>query len=366
MLSSDQPVGDGTGERTAQPNPWKKARLPSLTPSITAEQALTDIVLSCADHLRGNERCVLERSHEEGVHQMRVAVRRLRSCVTLYERFIPEEQHIYLSGELKWLIGELGPARDWDVFAGEVLSQVIREMPEEERLDALSRRVEQQRDEAYVRAQAAVGSQRYVGLVLLLTSWAEGRGWRGPGERQHPAAMVKASGVARDLLHGIYEGLAAAGSNFENLDPEERHKVRIHLKQLRYATEFFSTLYSKRKVTPYLSAMKSLQDQLGVSNDVEVARKLLKRAVKGTRGKERADLSYAAGLVIGWHSHIGGDRERELVAAWQHLVVRPRYWEPVAGPTAGAAVDAGAAAPEAAEAASQPEALPDAGTARPA
>lgn len=363
MLSSDQPVEDGSGERTAQPHPWKKARLPSLTPSITAEQALTDIVLSCADHLRGNERCVLERSHEEGVHQMRVAVRRLRSCVRLYERFIPEEQQIYLSGELKWLIGELGPARDWDVFAGEVLSQVIREMPEEERLDALSGRVEQLRDEAYVRAQAAVGSQRYIGLVLLLTSWAEGRGWRGPGERQHPAAMVKASGVARDLLHGIYEGLAAAGSNFESLDPEERHKVRIHLKQLRYATEFFSTLYSKRKVTPYLSAMKSLQDQLGVSNDVEVARKLLKRAVKGTRGRERADLSYAAGLVIGWHSHIGGDRERELVAAWQHLVVRPRYWEPVAGLTAGTAVDAGAAPPEAAEAPSQAEALSDSGAA---
>jgi CHAD domain-containing protein len=368
MQTGDPPAGDRTGERTAQRNPWQKARLPSLAPSTTAEEALADIVLSCADHLRGNERCVLERSHEEGIHQMRVAVRRLRSCVRLYERFIPEEQQIYLSGELKWLIKELGPARDWDVFFGEIMSPVVRQMPGEERLEALSQRVEQLRDEAYAQAQAAVGSQRYIGLVLLLTSWAEGRGWHGPSQREHPMAMVKASEVAHDLLHDIYEGVSAAGANFETLNPKERHEVRIHLKQLRYATEFFSTLYAKRKVTPYLSAMKTLQDQLGANNDVDVARKLLKRAVKGTRGKERAGLAYAAGLVIGWHSHIGDDRERELVAAWQRFVARPPYWEPTAapGPTA-AALNVGEAAPEAIEAAEEQKAFPPAaiGTAAP-
>jgi CHAD domain-containing protein len=363
MVTGEPPAGDGPGEGTAQRNPWRKSRLPSLAPSTTAEEALADIVLSCADHLRGNQRCVLERSHEEGIHQMRVAVRRLRSCVSLYERFIPEEQQAYLSGELKWLIKELGPARDWDVFVGEIMSPVVRQMPGEERLEALSQRVEQLRDEAYARAQAAVGSHRYIGLVLLLTSWAEGRGWRGPAQNEHPMSMVKASEVAHDLLRGIYEGVTAAGANFEHLNPRERHKVRIHLKQLRYATEFFSTLYSKRKVTPYLSAMKSLQDQLGASNDVDVARKLLQRAVKGTRGKERASLSYAAGIVIGWHSHIGDDRERELVAAWQRLVARPPYWEPAAAPgPVTAAPDVGKAAAEAPEAAEEQEAVPPAAT----
>ena len=61
--------------------PWRKARLPVLAPSTTAEEALADIVIACVEHLRGNEGCVLAREHEEGIHQMRVATRRLRSCL---------------------------------------------------------------------------------------------------------------------------------------------------------------------------------------------------------------------------------------------------------------------------------------------
>ncbi len=330
-MSTSEIPGEGEASgRSAPKSAWQKARLPSLTPLSTAEEALADIVIGGVEHLRGNERCVLARSHEEGIHQMRVAVRRLRSCIALYQRFIPEEQRIYMNGELKWLIGELGPARDWDVFAGQIMAPVLRQLPNEERVEALSRHVERHRDDAYARAQAAVGAQRYIGLVLLLSSWAEGRGWHEGDDSGTTAAIkIKASEIAHHLLHDIYEGMLGAGAGFEELNSEERHKVRIQLKQLRYATEFFSSLYPKRRVTPYLTAMKSLQDQLGTNNDIDVARKLLKRVVKGTRGKERSNLAYAAGLVVGWHSHVGDGREKEVIDAWQRLVAREPYWEPV-------------------------------------
>lgn len=347
-MSTSEIAGQGEPSgRSAPGSAWQKARLPSLTPLSTAEEALADIVLGGVEHLRGNERCVLARSHEEGIHQMRVAVRRLRSCIALYHRFIPEEQRIYMNGELKWLIGELGPARDWDVFAGQIMSPVVRQLPNEDRVEALSRHVERHRDDAYSRAQAAVGAQRYIGLVLLLSSWAEGRGWREAGDSETTAAIeVKASEIAHHLLHDTYERMLAAGAGFEQLDAEDRHKVRIQLKQLRYATEFFATLYPKRKVTPYLSAMKSLQDQLGTSNDVDVARKLLKRVVKGTRGKERSNLAYAAGLVVGWHSHVGDGREKEVIEAWQRFIGREPYWEPLTNkPSATPASGAGQTEP---------------------
>ena len=157
---------------------WQKAELPELTPSTTAEVALTEIILGCVEHLRGNEACVLSREHEEGIHQMRVATRRLRSCLALYGKFIPSEQLDHITGELKWLIGELGPARDWDVFVADGFTPVTKQLEAEDRLTELGEQIERLRDEAYVRAQAAVGSQRYLGLVLLLHSWAEGRGWR--------------------------------------------------------------------------------------------------------------------------------------------------------------------------------------------
>jgi triphosphatase len=166
---------------------------------------------------------------------------------------------------------------------------VAKQIDDEDRLTALRHHIERQRDEAYARARAAVGSQRYLGLVLLLNSWAEGRGWRDSRNGEHSAELqTKVRDMARELLRQIHEQLLATGADFEHLDPEQRHKVRIELKKLRYATEFFSSLYPKPKVTPYLAAMKTLQDDLGTSNDIDVARKLLKRVLKQTGGKERA------------------------------------------------------------------------------
>jgi CHAD domain-containing protein len=338
MLQTNGQTSDNAGVPRDKPKVgWRKAKLPALDSSTTAEAALTEIILGCVEHLRGNEACVLAREHEEGIHQMRVATRRLRSCLALYDQFIPVEQRHYISGELKWLIGELGPARDWDVFVADVFAPVAKQVEGEDRLTALRHHIERQRDGAYAHAQAAAGSQRYLGLVLLLTSWAEGRGWRDSGNDEHSAGLqTKAADVAHELLHQIHEQLLATGADFEHLDPEQRHKVRIQLKKLRYATEFFSSLYPKPKVTPYLAAMKTLQDDLGTSNDVDVARKLLKRVLKQTGGKERARLSYAAGMVVGWHSHVGNGQEPELIRAWNRFAARTPYWEAA---TAGPAED---------------------------
>jgi CHAD domain-containing protein len=329
MLTSNQASEDAGAPENRPKAGWRKAELPELTPSTTAEVALTEIILGCVEHMRGNEACVLNRDHEEGIHQMRVATRRLRSCLALFGKFIPGEQLDYITGELKWLIGELGPARDWDVFVAEGFGPVAEQLEDDGRLAALGTQIEHLRDEAYVRAQAAVGSPRYVGLVLLLNSWAEGRGWRDPasGAEISDEMQANASDIAHELLHDRYEQLLSVGADFEQLDAEHRHKVRIQLKKLRYATEFFSSLYPEAKVAPYLGDMKALQDDLGASNDVEVARKLLKRVLKQVRGKQRARLSYAAGLVVGWHSHIGDGREQQVIEAWRRFSAQSPYWE---------------------------------------
>ncbi|MFO1120423.1 MAG: hypothetical protein U1E38_10160 [Rhodospirillales bacterium] len=104
--------------------------------------------------------------------------------------------------------------------------------------------------------------------------------------------------------------------------------------------------------------MKSLQDQLGASNDVEVARKLLQRVVKKSRGKERARLAYAAGMVVGWHSHIGGGREEQQVEAWRRLAARPPYWEPATAAAKAAASDSAAGEAASPAAAAPPPADP--------
>ena len=66
-------------------------------------------------HIAANEPAV-RRSDPEGVHQMRVGLRRLRGAMALFKRLLGDKQSERIKSELKWLTGELAPARDLDVY----------------------------------------------------------------------------------------------------------------------------------------------------------------------------------------------------------------------------------------------------------
>jgi Uncharacterized conserved protein len=339
---------------------WQKAQPPRFTPSTSADAALATIVLLGVEHMRGNEACVMARDHVEGVHQLRVAVRRLRSCLSLFKAYIPPPQSSHLNGELKWLIGQLGPARDWDVFVDDILRPVRKQIPDEARLDELAQRVDEHRDAAYAHAQRGIGDHRYLGLVMLLDAWADGRRWREYLPASVAAAMQRpVIQLANQMLHEHYESVTAAGEGFVDLVPEDRHSLRIQIKKLRYASEFFASLYPKRKVVPFMAMLKELQDDLGAGNDIEVARTLLRKVTRPLGGREKTRLSYAAGLVVGWHSHVTGVREARLVTAWEQFVARPPFWQVPTPP-----VEAEATPPEA-TAATDEVALEDAGAPAP-
>jgi CHAD domain-containing protein len=318
---------DGPSEERAR-SQWRKARATVIRPRATAEDALARIVHDGVEHLRANEACVLARAHDEGIHQMRVAVRRLRSSLSLYQDMLPADQRAYLGAELRWLIGELGPARDWDVFLAETLPPVLVQFPDEKRLIELKQRAEAERDAGYERAQAALDSHRYTGLVMLLGAWADGRRWNDQVDRAPPEELRRpAVEVASRLIDEHYRAVLTAGEHFADLGAEDRHRLRIRIKKLRYAAEFFGSLYRKRRVTPYLEVLKTLQDRLGSENDVAVARRLLLRTSKARRGKERGRLSYAAGLVVGWHGHVADGREERLRVIWDRFIARPPFWD---------------------------------------
>jgi len=327
MLDISGASGDMAHRVRGISSSWKKARLPVFTAEATAAEALAEIVLSGINHLRGNEACVLARAHVEGVHQMRVATRRLRSCLTVYRELLPAEERRHLNRELKWLIGELGPARDWDVFLAEVLGPVIDDLPDDGKLGLLRSRAEEQRDRAYERAQAAIRSERYVGLALLLSAWARGHRWHEHASDDGPPELfVSATVFARNVIDERYQEVLRIGEGFESLSEEKRHDVRIQIKKLRYAVEFFASLYPRKGTANHLAALKKLQDGLGASNDLTVAHTLLAGAIKSARRKDKERLSYAAGIVIGWHSHVSGGRQKDVTALWQGFCDSKPFW----------------------------------------
>jgi len=306
---------------------WRKAIPLVLDPTAPADEALARMIINGVDHLNANEACALARAHIEGIHQMRVALRRLRSAFAIFKRALPGELTVELTPELKWLIGELGPARDWDVFITDVLEPMSRWQADDPGLGLLREEAVKRQDEAYARAHEAIRSTRYTRLLLRLVAGAEGRAWRAQPVSDETVDLYGPTlTFANRLIDRRHHRLLKAGKHFEQLTDEERHRLRIRVKKLRYAVEFFQSIYPRKKVTTYRDALVALQDDLGGLNDLAVARELLGRITAAAEGDNVEQLHAASGMVIGWHAHVAQDRLKGVNKAWKRFTALKPFW----------------------------------------
>ncbi|RQS55646.1 CYTH and CHAD domain-containing protein [Burkholderia sp. Bp8986] len=264
----------GYGLLVAEHQPAVKARPVQLKKHDSIEDAFCRIVRNCLDQIRANERGVESGHDPSSVHQMRVGLRRLRSALDLFAKVIPA--YPGLDDELRWIAGELGAARDWEVLAGATLDHAgTNGNPDEirsvrnacKRIAAINRQ----------RAASAVGSVRYTRLALQLASWVNRKGWRdGMPDERRDAIMQPASPFAHEVLRRRHRKLIKRGKRLADLDDHRRHRARIAAKKVRYATEFFASLCRKQAVRSYVDALSELQDDLGWRNDAVVAEQFLK------------------------------------------------------------------------------------------
>ena len=92
---------------------------------MTASAALRRIARSCTEQIVQNEPAVLA-GLPDGIHQMRVGVRRLRAILSAFAPLLPENEYHWFSDELRWLGGVLGLARNLDVFADSFVAPAIK------------------------------------------------------------------------------------------------------------------------------------------------------------------------------------------------------------------------------------------------
>jgi CHAD domain-containing protein len=269
---------------------------------------------------------VLEGRLVEGVHQMRVAMRRLRSALSLFRKVLPESQDRWIRDETKWLAAILGEARDWDVFLAETVPPAVEMFPEQVGFERLRTLAEAERAEAYARMLAALRSERYAVLLVELRAWLEASGWR---EQQVSAdsadLFVPIGHVAGRLIEARRRKALKRGPDLGELNPPQRHEARKDVKKLRYAFEFFHNLYSGKKAKRFAQDLMRLQEGLGRLNDVETARRLLARLAEREEGRQ-SDAVMAAGLVIGWHAGLAERRLGRLDKAWARLRDQKPFW----------------------------------------
>lgn len=304
------------GRPTAEP---VRAESVPLDPSLTVEGAFRLIAEGCVEHLRGNEECAAEGIDPAGVHQMRVASRRLRSAIRLFHPVLPAAWAKTLSPELAWLADELTDAREWDVFLAETLRPLRTALPEDRSLRLLEDRAGRARELAYGRVRGAVGGPRYTRLLLDAAEALSGDPWRLPGGAE-PATEFAAA--ALDERHRDVRRL---GKKLRKLDERRLHRLRIRIKRLRYAVEFFGSLFRPKPVRRFAKATRDLQDLLGHLQDVAVTQPRLAALADADPARAR-ELVHAAGTVAGWQASLRRETRAQLLAEWDSFERRKAFW----------------------------------------
>ena len=280
---------------------------PNLKAGMSTGRAFTLIGRACLRHMVANVPATISRD-AEALHQMRVALRRLRAAISLFSAVVSDDRINTIKSELRWLARECGPARDLDTLIIEVLKPLRKQNPNEPGLVSISKMFDRKRLKSYQQASEAVQSARFRALVLDAAEWIEA----GPWSTSEDALMrarreIPIEIYAAEQLSQRRKRIRRRGAKISDLTPEQLHRLRIQVKKARYAAEFFSGVYQgKNRRSGYKkirSSLTQLQNCLGGINDI-VTRKalfadIIATPARGLTAEQNRHRAFAAGLIIG-------------------------------------------------------------------
>ena len=287
-----------------------KASAVNLDRKTDVGSAFREIFRGCLRQLQGNVQGLLDREADcEYLHQMRIGLRRMRCALGMFSPAFGKAAFSELIPELRWLGGELGPARSWDVFVLETLPPVREALSSQCDFRELELASEALRMKSKERAVEAVASHRFQSLLLKLGAALSRESWP-----QEPSVPI--FDFANRILEKRFRNFERSGKHVGSFDAAGLHALRISGKKLRYAAEFFSALYPGHAARGFLRDMAAIQDALGAINDAATTNRLLDALPE--RGASR--------LVRGWvccdarhrASQIDRKRFKTLTPFWKN------------------------------------------------
>jgi CHAD domain-containing protein len=301
-----------------------KASAPPLSNEMSVSDAFAAVAWENLRQVQANEAGTLAGEDPEFLHQMRVALRRLRSTFSAFSRALPPDCDAKVKTDLRWLGSRLGPARDWDVFVTETLPSVRVAVGDGEAFGPLVAAAKRRRTAARREVRRALRSRRYPQVMLGLSCWLASRSWQegaDEGERVRLATPVRA--YAQAELERRYERVRRCGRKLAELDAPGRHQLRIEIKKLRYSVEFFAPLFDPEASRALRTRLARLQDILGTMNDAATLQRLLSDLHADT--KEIA-MTEARGVLTGWSAGRAEALHTELERAWKSFRRTRTFW----------------------------------------
>jgi CHAD domain-containing protein len=293
----------------------------------TLKEAIVPIARSCLAQISQNAALAFDGLDPEGVHQMRVGVRRMRALITLVRLVVPSIRLGRLRGPLRWLAGTLGDVRDVDVFVEERLEPHLARRQEDLGLAGLREAAVALREERRMILREALHSSRTARLLLELGHWIATTEEQDFEQGDPSVALARrADHFAQTALARLHRKANKRAPAALAGDPTERHELRIALKKLRYACEFFSSLFDAKDASRYLRRLQRLQDLLGVQNDLETSRQVLQQLLDRSEPEQLPERARSAGFIEGWAEREQEKAMRKLARQWSRFESTRPFW----------------------------------------
>jgi len=283
------------------------ARPVRLTKPMSVEESFRATVLECLAQVSGNAPAIRARD-PGGIHQIRVGLRRLQMALNSFGGDAPTLRALGKRGRA--LASAFGPARDLDVLAGELLPRLSKKFPDNESFVALKLALRHARGEAWDDALAEILNPEFGAFLNEVAAVAEALPHR-------DTRIVKFSRRVLDKLHAQTK---KRGRRAKAEYDARTHKLRIALKKLRYAAEFFAPLYGRKRAMRYIRTLKSLLDELGAANDAHGVGDVL--ALLG----QADELDFARGAIAGWYAARNKRLGRRAMQSWRRFKRLEPFW----------------------------------------
>ena len=293
-------------------------------PHHSVDDVLAAVIGSCIRQFISNWPAFERGDGREPVHQMRVAMRRLRAALGLFQRAFPCRDFASMRDEAKRIAAAMGDARDWDVFADLVEEGPARSFSTDPGFAPMLAASGKRQAAGHETVDALLKSGETTRFVLSALTFVARRGWRNemPGA-DLPTLSAPAAGFAARCLARLHRQVRKRGRHIVDLPTDRRHEVRIALKKLRYATDFFAPLFPDTQgVRAYARATARLQDVLGRFNDMAMAIDLVNRLPLDND----AAASRAAGIVLGWYGRDASITTDDLTDTWRRFRKAKPFW----------------------------------------
>lgn len=294
----------------------------AITGDMTASVAAQAILSECADQILVNLAVVRHLEDDEGPHQLRIGLRRLRSAMAMFAKLLDTPEMTHLKAEAKWLGQMVGKQRDLDVAVVDLLKPATATDPHNSGLAELC-------DLAATRAKAnrpvlrnILETSRAHRFALDLSAMAALAPWRDsapakqanrPVVRHMQRALDKTWHKVERRAHGI-----------ATLDHAGRHQLRKALKELRYQIEFAAPLFSKSAVRKYIKRMKKLQALFGELNDLAMLNEVF-REQDATRPEAPA-LQASLATLLEQRNASADAQWQKAKTLWAKIGASPAFW----------------------------------------